>query len=168
MGGVLEAFSRAASLSLIWKGEGEFRREEPGEMSLREVSSPTPASAFLELLFVMRRGVTMFDLEIAAAAGSMEVVDVVVPERRRVLRRGGRFSVSSIVSHATDSEGKRGGGKRQGEERVRGQAFLCCRLMDWLNECRCSVCDVSCPTGCCGGGGGGGGGAVGVSEQGEK
>jgi hypothetical protein len=92
--------------------EGEFRREEPGEMSLRVVSSLTPPSVFLELLFVMRRGVTAFDLEIAA--GSMEVADVVVPERRRVLRRGGRFSVSNIVSHATTASGKRGGGEERG------------------------------------------------------
>jgi hypothetical protein len=111
VGGVLEAFSRAASLSLSWKVEGEFRREEPGEMSLSVVSSLTPPSVRLELLFVMRRGVTAFDLE--SEAGSMVVVDVVVPERRRVLRRGGRFSVSSIVSHATTAKGKKGGDKEE-------------------------------------------------------
>jgi hypothetical protein len=91
-------------------------------MSLRVVSSLTAPSVFLELLFVMRRGVTAFGLEITA--GSMEGVDVVVPERRRVLRRGGRFSESSIVSHATTTRGQKVGDKEKGK--VSDRVVLCC------------------------------------------
>lgn len=91
-------------------------------MSRRVVSSLTPPSVFLELLFVMRSGVTAFDLE--SAAGSIEVVDVVVPERRRVLRRGGRFSESSIVSDATTTRGENGRRQERGE--VSDKRFLWC------------------------------------------
>jgi hypothetical protein len=128
-------------------------------MSRRVVSSLTPPSVFLELLFVMRSGVTAFDLE--SSAGSIEVVvDVVVPERRRVLRRGGRFSESSIVSHATTTRGENGRRQRRGE--VSDRRIFVLLLVDLLNECRRSVCDVSCLTGCLDGGGGG---AVGTGKS---
>jgi len=54
----------------------------------------------LELLFAMRRGVVGVGLE-ESMIGMEE--DVFVPERRRVLLRGGRFSVSVIVPE--DDEG---------------------------------------------------------------
>jgi len=80
--------------------EGEFRRLDPGEISLREVSSVIVASALLlELLFAMRRGVVGAGFE-DSTAGMEDVV--VVPERRRVLLRGGRFSVSVIVPKDED------------------------------------------------------------------
>jgi len=46
-----------AILSLIWKVEGEFRRLEPGETSLRVVSSAIADNAFdLDVDLEMRRG----------------------------------------------------------------------------------------------------------------
>ena len=64
-------------------------------MSLREVSSDMVASALLLLLlFAMRRGVVGAGFEDSGIGMEDEVV---VPERRRVLLRGGKFSVSVIV-----------------------------------------------------------------------
>lgn len=87
--------------------EGEFRRLDPGEMSLSDVSRTS--ALLLLLLFVMRRGVTGAGFE--DSMGGL-VDEAVVPVRRRVLRRGGRFSVSVIVSERD--------GRHEGEKGERG------------------------------------------------
>lgn len=88
----------AAIFSLIWNVDGELRRLEPGEMSRRDVSSVTVESVLLLLLlFEMRRGETE-GFEVSRGDVVFVVVDdAVVPGRSRVLRLGGRFSVSVIV-----------------------------------------------------------------------
>ena len=89
-GDLLRDVCSCASFSLIWKVDGEFRRDEPGEMSLRVVSSIMVESVLLrEFDFAIRRGETP---DCFVSRGFV----VVVPERRRELRLGGRFSVSVI------------------------------------------------------------------------
>ena len=132
----LFAFSKAASLSLIWNVEGEFRRLETGEMSLRTVlvSSLTPASWVLEVVFAMRRGFT--DVPAADLVGRSredDGADVVVPARRRELRLGGTFSVSAMAT--TTMAGQK-------VEETMGNL---CGLAG-VNVCPDSVCDVSCPS----------------------
>jgi len=82
--------------------EGEFRRLDPGEISLREVSSTR--ALLLLLLFAMRRGVTGTGFE---ESRDGLVNGAVVPARSRVLRRGGRFSASVIVPNGGRDEGQK-------------------------------------------------------------
>ena len=123
---------------MIWKAEGEFRRLETGEMSLRMVlvSSLTPASLLLEVFFAMRRGVT--DVPAADLVGRSredECADVVVPERIRALRLGGTFSVSAMATTTMVAQKTKKGGETVGN---------LCGLAE-VNECPDSVCDVSRP-----------------------
>ena len=77
-------------MSLIWNVEGEFRRLDPGEISRSVVSSAIDARVLLRLvLFDMRSGETFEDFNPSYEEELFVVVDDVVPERSRVLRRGG-------------------------------------------------------------------------------
>lgn len=89
-GDLLTAVCNAATLSLIWNVEGEFRRLDPGEISRSVVSSAIDARVLLRLvLFDMRSGETFEDFNPSYEEELFVVVDDVVPERSRVLRRGG-------------------------------------------------------------------------------
>ena len=121
-GDLLRDVCSCASFSLIWKVEGEFRRDEPGEMSLRVVSSIMVESALLrEFDFAIRRGDTP---DCFVSRGF-----VVVPERRRELRLGGRFSVSVMSLNLE--------GLDDGEltERRLLDVFLEFKLFDGLMDC---------------------------------
>ena len=98
-GDLLAAVCSAATFSLIWNVEGEFRRLEPGEISRSVVSSAILASVLLRLvLFDILSGETFCGFDPSYAEGGLLFVDdEVVPERSRVLRLGGRFSVSVMV-----------------------------------------------------------------------
>jgi hypothetical protein len=86
---LVTAVCNAATFSLIWNVEGEFRRLLPGEISRSVVSSAIAAKLLLLLVLLeMRNGET-------EGFGYC-----CVSERRRVLRLGGRFSESVIVTTA--------------------------------------------------------------------
>src|SRR5579859_3779689 len=94
-GDLFTAVCKAATFSLIWNVEGEFRRLDPGEISRSDVSSAIDASVLLRLvLFEILRGETLCDFNPSYDELLLFVDEVVVPDRSRVLRLGGRFSVS--------------------------------------------------------------------------
>ena len=89
-GDLFTAVCSAATFSLIWNVEGEFRRLDPGEMSRSVVSSAIDARVLLRLvLFDIRSGDTFDDFSPSYKEGLLLFADEVVPDRSRVLRRGG-------------------------------------------------------------------------------
>ena len=72
-----------------------MRRLEPGEMSLRVVSSAMVERVLLLLWpFAMRSGVTV---DFTESKDELSCEEDETAARRRLLRRGGRFSASAIV-----------------------------------------------------------------------